>query len=190
MMFRTHEIGGMVACTAALPLLINGGVIDVSNVLGYALFFGGGAMGAMFPDIDSPTSKIRRGIRKVFTGDPSTEKRVINHRREPHMPLIWAVLFAICLFLFNNPMASIFIWGMMIGVASHLFLDMLNPAGIPLLGPFKRKKINILSIKTNSWGENIIAILLVILEIYLLFFSNIAVINVMELINMISNQIQ
>ena len=185
MMFRTHEIGGMVACTAAMPLLINSGIIPEPDVLVYGLFFAGGAMGAMFPDIDSPTSKIRRGIRKVFTGDPSTEKRVINHRREPHMPLIWAVIFALCLFVFSNVFAETFIWGMMIGVASHLFLDMLNPAGIPLFGPFKRKKINILPIKTNSWGENIIAVLLVLCEIYLLFFSSIAVVNVMNIVKSI-----
>lgn len=183
MMFRTHEIGGLVACTAAMPLLINSGIMPEPDVLTYGLFFAGGAMGAMFPDIDSPTSKIRRGIRKLFTGDPSTEKRVINHRREPHMPLIWAVIFAICLFVISNPLAETFIWGMIIGVASHLFLDMLNPAGIPLFGPFKRKKINILPIKTNSWGENIIAILLVFLEIYLLFFSNIGIINVLDIID-------
>ena len=187
MMFRTHEIGGVVACTAALPLLVNSELINAPDVLGYALFFAGGAMGAMFPDIDSPTSKIRRGIRKVFTGDPSTEKRVINHRREPHMPLIWAVIFAVCLFFFNHPMANIFIWGMMIGVFSHLFLDMLNPAGIPLFGPIKRKKVNILPIKTNSWGENVIAVILVLLEVYLLFFSKIAIIDIMKVVEIISN---
>jgi len=181
MMFRTHEIGGIVACTAAMPLLIKVGIVPEPDVFVYGLFFAGGAMGAMFPDIDSPTSKIRRGIRKVFTGDPSTEKRVINHRREPHMPLIWAIIFALCLFIFSNPFAETFIWGMMIGVFSHLFLDMLNPAGIPLFGPIKKNKVNILPIKTNSWGENIIAIFLVLLEIYLLFFSSIAIINVMDI---------
>ena len=181
-MFRTHEIGGLVACTVAMPILMKYGIIGEPGIVAHGLFVAGGAMGAMFPDIDSPTSKIRRGIRKVFTGDPSTEKRVINHRREPHMPLIWAIIFAICLFFFNHPAAETFIWGMMIGVFSHLFLDMLNPAGIPLFGPIKRKKINILPIKTNSWGENVIAILLVFLEIYLLFFSSNAVINVMDII--------
>ena len=31
MMFRTHEIGGVVACTAALPLLVNSELIKAKN---------------------------------------------------------------------------------------------------------------------------------------------------------------
>lgn len=182
MMFRTHEIAGLVACTAALPILNKLG-LDL-NVLECALIFSGGAMGAMFPDIDSPTSKVRRGIRKVFTGNPNTDKRVINHRREPHMPFIWAILFALLFFAINNLYVEMFLIGMAIGVTSHLFIDMMNPAGIPLLGPFYRKKISILPIKTNSWGENIIAILLVLIEIYLiyyLFFTDSGIINILAL---------
>jgi hypothetical protein len=64
---------------------------------------------------------------------------------------------------------------------------MLNPAGIPLFGPIKRKKVNILPIKTNSWGENVIAVILVLLEVYLLFFSKIAIIDIMKVVEIISN---
>ena len=84
----------------------------------------------------------------------------------------------------NNLYIETFLLGMAIGVASHLFVDMLNPAGIPLLGPFYRKKINILPIKTNSWGENIVAILLCLIEIYLiyyLFFTDNGIINILAL---------
>lgn len=187
MMFRTHEVGGVVACTAAIPLLVNSGILENPNILQYALLFGGGAMGAMFPDIDSPTSKIRRGIRKVFTGNPNTEKRMINHRREPHMPLIWALILGVCLYIFKNSFATIFICGMIAGVFSHLILDMFNPTGIPLWGPFRKKKVHIMNIKTNSWGENVICILLIILEIYLLFFSSMAILNVLDVLETIKS---
>ena len=168
MMFKTHEIAGVVACTAVIPFIDKMGI--EANILNYGLIFAGGAIGAMFPDIDSPTSKIRRIIRKAFTGNPNTEKRLINHRRAPHMPLFWIAIFAILFFAFSNPLIETFIWGMAVGVASHLFIDMFNPAGIPFFGPLTRKKIHLMSIYTNTTGETVFSIILVVLEIFIIYY--------------------
>ena len=172
MMFRTHEVAGMVACTVALPILTKYGLANNMEVLDVGLVVAGGLVGAMLPDIDSPSSKIRRLVRKVFTGNPTPKKQVINHRREPHMPLVWAVIFAILFATIKPGIATTVLCGLAVGVFSHLLIDMFNPAGIPLFGPFKRKKISLLPIKTNSWGETVIGWLLVLLEIYLLFFTD------------------
>ncbi len=172
MMFKTHEVAGVVACTVALPILTKYGLVNNTEVLDVGLVMAGGLVGAMLPDIDSPSSKIRRFVRKTFTGNPTPKKQVINHRREPHMPLVWIILFALLFAIIKPGIATTVMWGIAVGVFSHLFIDMFNPAGIPLFGPFKRKKVNILSIKTNSWGETVIGWLLVLLEIYLLFFTD------------------
>ena len=177
MMFRTHEITGMVACTATIPYLVSHGIIDGSNAISLGLVFAGGLMGAMFPDIDSPTSKIRRGIRKTIKGNPQTDKRVINHRRAPHMPLFWAVIFGLIFYFIHEPHITTFFIGMTIGVASHLLIDMLNPAGIPLFGPISKKKVHLLKIHTNGTGENVFAVLMIALEVYLLFFSELHIID-------------
>ena len=83
-----------------------------------------------------------------------------------------AVIFAILFATIKPGIATTVLCGLAVGVFSHLLIDMFNPAGIPLFGPFKRKKISLLPIKTNSWGETVIGWLLVLLEIYLLFFTD------------------
>lgn len=177
MMFKTHEVAGVVACTAAIPYLASKGVVDNSDLVTVGIVFAGGVLGAMLPDIDSPSSKIRRIIRKTLTGNPHTDKQIINHRRAPHMPIIWAAIFALLFNFVHNPYATTFLIGMAVGVASHLAIDLLNPAGIPLLGPFTRKKVHLMKIYANSTGETIFAWLLVALEAYLLFFSGLQIVS-------------
>ena len=93
-------------------------------------------VGALTPDVDvkgSPASRI------VYVP--------VEHRGFFHSLLactaFTAVLYAI---------SKDFAFGFAVGYLSHLFLDMLNPAGIMLLFP-KRKKYRLLRIKVGSVGE-------------------------------------
>jgi len=173
-MYKTHSIAAIVACTAIVPTLNSLKLVDNSNVYIVGLIFAGGILGALLPDIDSPTSKIRRIIRKLITGNPNpeTNQSMPNHRREPHMPLIWAGIFAVLLLTVTQPMMLALIYGLMTGVYSHLAIDMLNPAGIPLFGPVNRKKVSIFFIKANSFGESVFAVCSIAFELYLLFGLN------------------
>lgn len=51
------------------------------------------------------------------------------------------------------------IFGAFVGELSHLFLDMLNPSGIPLLWPIIRKRISLLPIQTGGQMDRAISIL-------------------------------
>jgi len=176
-MYKTHSVAAIVATTAIMPTLNTLNLINNTEVLSVGLVFAGGLLGALLPDIDSPNSKISRIIRKALTGNPTSTKNIINHRRAPHMPLVWAVIFLALLYVTKNPITVAFIYGVAVGVYSHLAIDMLNPAGIPLLGPINRRKFSIFCIKANSTPEKIFAGLLVVLEIYIVFVLKIQVLN-------------
>lgn len=51
------------------------------------------------------------------------------------------------------------IFGAFVGELSHLFLDMLNPSGIPLLWPITRKRISLLPIQTGGKMDRVIGVL-------------------------------
>ena len=80
------------------------------------------AIGSVLPDIDKESSIIGRYIPVI--------PRLLKHRGFTHYPLL-----AFAVGFFNLPLA--------IGMWSHLMLDALNPDGLPILGPFFRKKISI-----------------------------------------------
>jgi membrane-bound metal-dependent hydrolase YbcI (DUF457 family) len=64
------------------------------------------------------------------------------------------------------------IQGLFIGVATHLFLDMLTPAGIPLFAPISYTHIHLLKIKTGSNGEKFFKnIICITLMFFIAFFT-------------------
>lgn len=91
-------------------------------------------VGAVTPDIiDQSISKsapTRKEKQKLFNK---------IHRGDSHWFGWWLAFFIICLtFLPFAPVRDIAA-GFLFGALSHVFLDMLTPAGIPVL-PFSRKK--------------------------------------------------
>ena len=54
-------------------------------------------------------------------------------------------------------------WFFLAGILSHLILDTLNPEGILWLYPFRKKRFHLLSIKTDSNGERLVRVVLVLL---------------------------
>lgn len=180
MMFKTHELAAVVATTAIIPTLNNINLVDSTNVLAVGLVFAGAILSAPVPDIDSPNSKIRRLIKKILTGDPTPKKNIPNHRREPHMPFVWMAIFAGLLSVVHGQYSLYFLYGTMIGVFSHLFIDLFNPAGLPLL-PFCKIRISIplIKIKANSFGEKVFSLCLIALEVYIIFVAKFPVINLL-----------
>lgn len=167
MKFKTHQMASVVTCTLAVQNLA---IIKNSElgILATGLVFVGGSIGATLSDLDHPNSKIRRFIRKLFTGNAQPTKSYSpNHRREPHMPFYWLLTFGIIFSIIKNPVILMFLIGTAIGVFSHLLIDLFNPLGIPLYGPFSKKKVSLFFIKTGSVGETIFMLLLTGLQIYL-----------------------
>jgi len=94
-------------------------------------------LGALFPDIDHSQSTLGRIIPLSL---------FVRHRTVTHSFL------ALGIALYVN------VW-FGIGFATHLLLDALNPAGVPILYPYE-KRVGIGIIRTGSIRENILFLLI------------------------------
>lgn len=164
----THLIGG---ATAAIGVMFLTTVpLEPSIIIPYAV---GAIAGSLLPDIDHPKSTVSRKVPilrstfKVLTSmSDSAEHRGMAHS------ILFAIPWLIAAIFVKIPIIQSLCLGMFAGYVSHLTLDSLNPAGCPLLFPWK-KKLRIGKIRTGGFGEAISAILLVALSagiIYLRFF--------------------
>jgi len=135
MLWQTHIVIGAVA--GALTAGENKGMFLAASI---------SAVGALLPDIDTPNSKlgsktvVSKGINSIF-----------GHRGAMHS-------FVGCMFVLLFLRAIIpekYLLYVGIGYVSHLFADMLNPIGVPLLWPIK-KRFRIPLIKTGSDVERYI----------------------------------
>ncbi len=114
---RTHAAIGV----AAGLLLASTMSADPVNTVGLAAISG---VAALFPDIDSPESKISRRagpVRGLFAG--------VSHRGLTHS------LVALALLLLIIPLSFNLFVVVFIGYASHLLADSMTKVGIPLLWP-------------------------------------------------------
>ena len=96
---------------------------------------------------------------------------MFTHRGIFHAPLFWLALF-LPLFIFAIPaieyefaklVVASLLFGLLLGIALHLFADMLNPTGIPLLMPFCNKKFRLARIVTGSGGELLFKLVMIII---------------------------
>lgn len=157
MVGKTHLCAGLCAGTAFalwadLPLAQTGIAVAA------------GMLGGVLPDLDHRKSKVtqRAGLFGFFSS------RLFKHRGILHTPVVYLVLNAILILsLGNHPMIHAAIFGALAGELSHLFLDMLNPSGIPLLWPVTRKRISLLPIQTGGKIDRFIGTLALILTAWL-----------------------
>lgn len=138
--------GASVGCAMALNLdtihnlLPN--IADTPETM--TLFILGGLIGGIFPDIDNPNSYMGKLSVPVssFIGKISEffGKKGVHHRGLLHDPAVY-IAGIVLSYLYIPSLVGFFI-----GCFSHLFLDMLNPSGIPfLLGSIKLHLANIRS---------------------------------------------
>lgn len=122
------------------------------------------AAGSVLPDIDIGTSKLGRHIPALSY----TIQFLFGHRGIFHSLLLWAIpLFYLH---FSFPEYQIFIWSCGCGILSHLLLDMLNPAGVPLFWPWN-KRISVAGYHSGGLFDWLLGILFFILTLNLLFCS-------------------
>lgn len=137
----THAVGGL--AVGALLCIVACHVSNPAAVTGVCF---AAVIGSLALDVDICTSKMGRKIKPLS----ALIQTLFGHRTLFHAPLLYAALAAIILHFL--PQFAVYIAAFFSGVASHLFLDMLNPMGIPLFYPFSRR-FHIASIKTGGPGE-------------------------------------
>ncbi|MFC5628209.1 metal-dependent hydrolase [Aliibacillus thermotolerans] len=156
---RTHVLG---AITAGTFVAMNGNMPD-TNVTNDIVFGGSLVVGALLPDLCSPRSWIGRRLK--FTS--ILIQQIFGHRTFTHS-LLFLLLLYYAFDVFTNSIFFVMIqYGLLIGVASHILLDMATPRGVMLFYPVKKYVRFPLTVKTGSlFGENIISILFLSWIIY------------------------
>ncbi|MPN06349.1 hypothetical protein SDC9_153605 [bioreactor metagenome] len=136
MNYQVHTVGALASAY---------GIIEVSSKIGIKasplVFIAGALLGGLLPDIDNPDSKIGR----LFILSGLIYKK-FGHRYFFHS-LLFVFITGALLSLFD----FIFGAGVMIGMLSHLILDLIGLGnGVALLYPLNKNKISIRSTKHNK----------------------------------------
>lgn len=105
------------------------------------IFTTGCAVGSLFPDIDHESSTVGKRVKPLS----SLLHKTVGHRTLFHWFVPYCLL-AVVLHLWK-PSWDVVTMAVLIGVLTHLFLDALNPSGVPV---FPGLKLNLLKIKTES----------------------------------------
>ncbi len=160
----THFAGGLAAGAVYLDaVMYSAGTVGIKELGMCAAVLVSSAVGSLAPDIDLKTSKAGHAVRPV-----SAVAAMFGHRTFFHSPLILILIYFACASFIPADYSQIYI-SFIIGAVSHLFLDMLNRKGIPLLYPIPRR-FHIASVKTGSRRETRLMILL-----YMLFAAAVTV---------------
>ena len=146
---KTHILGGITASLA------------FAQITNYepVLLLGAGVIGSVIPDICHGSSKIGRALpvlSKLING-------LFGHRTFTHS-LLFLGLFAV---LLNNfmPVEAISA-GLLVGMASHIVLDMATKRGVKLFFPIKLTVRFPLTATTGGTSENLVFALLSLLCVY------------------------
>ncbi|MBD8014816.1 metal-dependent hydrolase [Microbacterium sp. APC 3898] len=146
---KTHILGGITASLA------------FAQITNYepVLLLGAGVIGSVIPDICHGSSKIGRALpvlSKLING-------LFGHRTFTHS-LLFLVLFAV---LLNNfmPVEAISA-GLLVGMASHIVLDMATKRGVKLFFPFKWNVRFPVTATTGGTSEYLVFALLSLLSVY------------------------
>lgn len=109
-------------------------------------------LGSIFPDIDNPNShfgQLTKPVSSVICSiGEKFGKKGSNHRGIFHDIVLYGVGLFLCIY-FNLALRWFFI-----GALSHLFLDCMNPAGIPII--LGMGKFRILKFKSGDIGSIIL----------------------------------
>lgn len=161
MEYKTHIAGGAVAGVVAMTATALQ-TIDViaPPIYFYPFIFGAAILGSLTPDID-----LRKSKAGQKTGPASTVIQMLwGHRTLFHAPLLYFGLF----FILKNSVsiAQSILFAFISGAISHIFLDMLNAKGVPLLYPFGGH-FHIAKVRNGSLTEKNICITAVVLAVIL-----------------------
>lgn len=146
---KTHMVGGVAA--GLIYIMVNQAHVGMTPVSGLEAFglVSLSVIGSLAPDIDIATSKLGR----ILGPASGAINSLVGHRTICHSPLLLVFLY-ILVSLRGPGMLNLAI-PIFIGALSHLVLDTLNGAGIPLLWPLT-KRFRVFGIETGGMAESIL----------------------------------
>lgn len=174
---RTHDLA---AITALGIFAVNQPVqvFSVATLLMAVLF---NQIGGIFPDIDQPTAPFWRNLPVGHLFGKAFDKLLGGHRFLTHSLLGLALFGWLFHFLFHllnllvpKMDASVVWWAFMIGMGSHLLMDMFTKEGIPLFLPIPWKvgipPVKHLRLTTGQLGEKLVFLGLLAFDVW--FFAH------------------
>lgn len=130
---------------------ISGALFLKADMFSCCMYAAGTIIGAILPDIDSPTSRLGRCVPIL--------SKVLNkgfgHRGLFHSPVFLGIISGVYWFfkIRYNIYNQYFLFGILTGDLLHLLQDMMTIGGIPLFYPFSRKKFSIGCFKSGSKAD-------------------------------------
>lgn len=126
---KVHSIAGVVIAEGTL--LYHGVPAFSFHTLGVMMC---GYLAAMAPDLDKPGSFLT--VHQPFRAISEGLSRLGPHRGPAHS--IIALILVYMLFRHVIPLPDVYVWAIVLGFASHMFLDLFNAAGVMLLYPWEQ----------------------------------------------------
>ncbi len=162
---RTHDVAAFTSC---IVVLVYTPTLPEMSLVTIVAAFGANFIGGLFPDIDQPTSDLWDNFRLGTLFAKFIPKILGGHRHISHSIVgVWLIgylslklLNYISTFLLININMQIVWYAFMIGVISHLIMDLITKDGIPLLWPLRWKigfpPFKFLRITAGKFTERII----------------------------------
>ena len=187
MMAATHRLGGAAIGMAATSILLPGN----SEPLKIAALVGGAVLGSLISDIDNHKSSISRkipivsmivsifqmAVRGIAELLPAREEKhirgIVGHRGITHsftMLIISTIALGVIgkmNIVKNISEYKYFAIGIVLGMASHIFLDMFA-GGVPLFCPVTNKRVTLAHIKTGGVIEWVLRTVSIVVFIFVL----------------------
>ena len=170
---RTHDLAAITAF--GLVVTVQGvRSISVATALLAVLF---NQIGGIFPDIDQPTAPFWRNLPIGHLFGKAFDKLLGGHRFLTHSLLglglfgwLFHWLFHLINLLIPKMDAHIVWWAFMIGMVSHLFMDLFTKEGIPLLLPLPVKfglpPFKALRLTTGKLGEKLLFLGILVFDVW------------------------
>lgn len=150
MLYKTHIAGGLALgyiLFSKVPMLN----VDITESKTLIIITSGLVLGSLFPDIDHRNSYLSRKIKPIS----SITSKIFKHREFTHSivgTLLFYYLLSSILGKTNIEAmySTMFIEAFIIGVISHIVLDMLTVSGVVLFYPMYKKRIGIQMFSNNK----------------------------------------
>lgn len=158
MVGSTHLMGGLAVGVAMVLFPIQSALMtlpDRTNPAQCLAVIAISAIAALLPDIDVATSKVGRKVKPIAYG----AQLIAGHRGAFHAPLLYLLAYVVG--VAATPRWALLWSAGFVGVLSHLILDSFNPAGIPWLYPFSKRKFHFGNIRTGSIFDGVLRLLLI-----------------------------
>lgn len=166
----THETVG-VTSAVALTALYGSNLSIVGNKVMMPIALTTVALGSVLPDIDLQSSTLGRKHKII--------SRMFTHRGFTHtlvIPLLLCgLLYSLQFFLSGatQTLVASLLFGLLFGWVFHIFADLFNGKGVPLLWPIIKAKIHVARVVTGKRSETIWLYLYELAVFFLMYYRGI-----------------